>query len=312
MHRVRVAVSCFALVIMLSGCGGQSASGLLSVTAVLGEAHSFAAGERVPGDVYALAGELTVEEDAVIGGSLLVLGGEATVGGKVAGDVSLIGGRLRMLSSAQVDGALTVAGGELDLDPRAAIEGGVLQAQAQPPARARFGGSPLLDLLLRLLLPALAVGTFAYLLARYATRPFGRVSAALGGHFLVSAAMGSLAGITALVLLVLVAFTILLIPFSFAGAAALLVGIAYGWAAFGGVTGHALRSRWPRLSQPLSAALGGFLFMVALDLLGRVPVVGLIVPPLAAAAGLGAVILTRLGLSPFVPASDVAPDVVVE
>jgi hypothetical protein len=296
------------LAMLLAGCSAPDASGLFSVTAVIGEEHVLRAGDRALGDVYALAGRLTVEEGASVRGSLLVLGGEVALAGAVEGDVSLLGGRLRVLPPARIAGGLAVAGGSLDLAQDASIAGGVRQSEplsagSVPRLGSGFGGA-----LLGLLLPALGAAAAAYLLARYLARPYGRVAGALGAHFVVCGAMGFLAGVTALVLLVLVAFTVLLIPFSLAGAAGMLVATGYGWSAFGAVGGRLLLARWPRVSLPAAAALGGFCFTLALALLGRLPLFGPLLPPLAAAAGLGAVILTRFGLREFVPAVDAAPD----
>jgi hypothetical protein len=312
MNRPRRVALCSALVIILAGCAVPGAPGLLSLTVVLDEAHTVHAGERVLGDIYALAGELTIAEGGSVGGSLLALGGEVTVGGRVAGDVSLIGGRLRLLPSAQVEGALTVAGGALELARGASVAGGVRQGEALPSGARTRGGSSLFDALLGLLLPALAAAALGFLLARYLPRPFGRVTDALADHAAVCAAMGLLAGLTAVVLLVLVAFTVLLIPFSIAGALALFAATACGWAAVGAALGRRITPRWPQLSIPQSAALGAFFFTAAAGLLRLAPLVGLLVQPLLASAALGAVLLTRLGLRKFAPAQDSAPSVVVE
>lgn len=309
----RLALVCILVTValLLSGCSAQGAPGLLSVTAITGGTHTFAAGERIPGDAYVLAGKLTVEQGASLGGSLLVLGGEVDVAGRIEGDVSLIGGRLRVEPAAQIRGALTDAGGELALAPEATVTGGVRRGEPLPAAAP----SPAVTLpatLLSALLPALAVALFAWLLARALPRPFARVTDAVSDHAVVCAAMGLLAGITALVLLVLVAFTVLLIPFSIAGALGLFAAIGYGWAAVGAALGRRLRARWPRLSPANAAALGAFLFTLAFGLVRFVPLVRLVVPPLAAAIALGAVILTRFGATTFVPARDAAPDVIVE
>jgi hypothetical protein len=102
----------------------------------------------------------------------------------------------------------------------------------------------------------------------------------------------------------MMAFTILLIPVTVLG---LIVGgalIAYGLIACGFILGRIL-TRWrPDLSPSLAAFSGTFLFMASMEIVTIVPVVGGLLPLLLAVAGLGAVLLTRLGRQRFVPATE--------
>jgi len=292
-----------------AGCTRESPpSGLFSFTAILGGEHTLAAGDRVLGDVYMMAGSLVVEPGAIVAGSMLVLGGDVSLSGAVSGDVTLLGGRLEIGPSAQLAGALTIAGGELELSPEALVQGGVYEEGIAPVEQS--GSEAGVDgALLTSLATSLAVAILGYLLARYVPGPLARVSHAITGHAVVAAAMGVLAGITALVLLVLVAFTIVLIPLSLAGVAVLGMAVAYGWTGFGMAAGQLLASRFRWcLPRPASAFIGALLFMLALELLRLVPLVGGIIPLLTAIVGLGAVILTRFGLAHFAPAADEAPD----
>ncbi len=294
----------------LAGCAGPNAgSGLYSVTAILGGRHTF--GERVtlPGDVYVLAGELNIEPGASIDGALRVMDGQVSVGGAVGGDVSLLGGTLVLEPTARVQGAVQVAGGTLQRSPQAGIGRGVqVEPEAALAGRANPGASPA-GRLLSGLAQALLAGALASLLARYLTRPLARVSDVIVHHWLVAAAMGILAGCIALVMLVLIAFTIVLLPLSFVGAFALLMAVVYGWAGFGMAIGGLLGRRLtPRLGLAWRAFLGTLIFMVASGLLQMIPLIGGLLPLLAAAVGFGAVILTRFGLRTFVPAVDQAPE----
>lgn len=292
-----------------AGCTRESPpSGLFSFTAILGGEHTLAAGDRVLGDVYMMAGSLVVEPGATVAGSMLVLGGDVILNGAVGGDVTLLGGRLEIGPSAQLAGALTIAGGELDLSPQAQVQGGVHAEQNIPVEPTGSGGG--LAALLSSLATALGIAILGYVLARYLPGPLAHVTDTIVGHPIVAAAMGMLAGITALVLLVLVAFTIVLIPLSLAGVAVLGMAVAYGWAGFGMATGELLASRFGwRLPPAANTFIGALLFMLALELLRFVPLVGGIIPLLTAIVGLGAVILTRFGLTHFAPAADEAPDV---
>lgn len=293
-----------------AGCTRESPpSGLFSFTAILGGEHTLAAGDRVLGDVYMMAGSLVVEPGATVAGSMLVLGGDVILNGAVGGEVTLLGGKLGIRPTARLAGALTIAGGELDLSPQAQVQGGV-HAEQNIPVEPTGSGGGLGAALLSSLATALGIAILGYVLARYLPGPLAHVTDTIVGHPIVAAAMGMLAGITALVLLVLVAFTIVLIPFSLTGGAALLLAVAYGWTGFGMAAGQLLASRFRwRLPPAANTFIGALLFMLVLELLRFVPLVGGIIPLLTAIVGLGAVILTRFGLTHFAPAADEAPDV---
>jgi hypothetical protein len=162
--------------------------------------------------------------------------------------------------------------------------------------------------LLRLLPESLVVAVLGYVAARFLNRPLERVRRATVGHPIISAAMGVLLVLVIPALLVLMAFTVLLIPLTVV--AILLAGaiVVYAWIALGMALGLWLRERlqagW---SAPLTAFLGTALFMVATNLLALIPVAGSWVGLLATAVGTGAVFLTRFGLRDFVPTYDFAP-----
>jgi hypothetical protein len=106
-------------------------------------------------------------------------------------------------------------------------------------------------------------------------------------------------------LLVLMAFTVILIPVSLLGA--LLVGAAvlYGWIAIGSRIGQQLAGHLGREVRPATAAfLGTLSFVLVVEVSGFVPVVRAVVPILAAAAGLGAVLLTRFGTTSYAPQTE--------
>jgi len=91
--RFRPVLLLFFFSVVAAGCTGEPPpSGLFSFTAILGGRHTVAAGDRVMGNVYMLAGELVVEPGASVAGSMLVLGGDVRVSGAVSGEITLVGG----------------------------------------------------------------------------------------------------------------------------------------------------------------------------------------------------------------------------
>jgi hypothetical protein len=100
------------------------------------------------------------------------------------------------------------------------------------------------------------------------------------------------------------AFTILLIPVTVLG---LILGgavVAYGLIGWGFVLARLIARRWPALSLPLAAFLSTAFFMLLLEAITVVPLVGGLIPLLLAVTGVGAVLLTWFGRQRFVSATE--------
>ena len=208
--------------------------------------------------------------------------------------------------SASVGGNLNVGGGSYQASPGAVIEGRTHANAGIPLPELPERASPFsAGTLLRNLLNALLLGLLAALLVRRFPHGIQRVGEAATRHGLVSAAVGLLVGVVGISLLVTMAYTILLIPVSLLGLLALGLGVVTGWIGLGVRAGS-----WAahRLQRPLSPARSAFLgtlgFVLLLELLTALPVVGGLLGIVVAAIALGAVSLTRFGLQRFVPVGE--------
>jgi len=120
----------------------------------------------------------------------------------------------------------------------------------------------------------------------------------VGRHPVVTATVGLLLVLTAVSLLVFMAFTLVLIPVSLLGLAA---GIAVatlgiiGW-------GHRLGRHLPLHEPGAATAAATAAVVVSLQLVGAVPVVGDIVVGFVLLSGLGAIAITYVGFTEFHPA----------
>lgn len=242
-------------------------------------------------DVLVVAGgEATVPAATTTPGPLYVIGGSATVAGTVEGDVVLLAGNLTVADGGAVTGELAAYGGSLDLDDGATV--GTLTTLPTSTAADPAGAGPGW-----LALQAVVLGGAAGLLARRRPRALATVGDAVREHPVVVGTVGALTGATALVLLVFMAFTVVLLPVTVLGLAAGAVTAAYGYVAVGALAGR----RLPVARPDVGAALGTVGLVVAMALVGRVPVVGPVVQFGVLAAGLGAVVVTYFGLRPFEP-----------
>ncbi|HSQ26765.1 MAG TPA: hypothetical protein VLM80_06535 [Anaerolineales bacterium] len=306
MKKLRLLIASLAALFLLSAC---DTSGLYHFTLVLEGEHQFTDGQRLPGSVLVLGGQVDIDPTAQVAGSIFILEGLVNLHGEVGQDVTLVGGELNIGPEAHILGSLRVGGGDLTLSEQARIDGKVEQSSSlEIPAselsassrRGSWGGT---------LFNALLIGGLAYALSRYLGRPTRRVAEASLQHPVVAVSMGLLTGVVGLSLLVLMAFTIVLIPVSLLGLFALGLMIAFGWAAMGAGAGAWLAAKLGlKCSVSASAFAGAFLLMLALDLLNWIPVVGAPSAILISVNGLGAVLLTRLGMVKFIPAMDQEED----
>ncbi len=306
MKKLRILIASLAL-LLLSAC---DASGLYHFTLVMEGEPQFTDGQRLPGSVLVLGGQVDIDSSAQVAGSMFILNGLVNLHGKMGEDIILVGGELNIGPEAHILGSLRVGGGDLTLSEQARIDGKVETSSSilEIPAselstssrRGSWGGT---------FFNALLIGSLAYALSRYLRRPTRRVAEASLRHPVVAVSMGLLTGVVGLSLLVLMAFTIVLIPVSLLGLFALGLMVTFGWAAMGAEAGAWLSAKLGlKCSVSVSAFAGAFLMMLALDLLNRIPVIGAPTAILITVNGLGAVLLTRLGMVKFIPAMDQEED----
>ena len=287
----------------LSACTAGGETGAYSGTLVLEGSHHYSPGAVLPGLFLVLDGEAALAAGARVDGPVFLMGGRLVIDGTVNGEVSVIGGSLEVGPQAEITGDLRVGNGKLELSPSARLHGQTLTGAASGLEPEQLFPSSSVETRLAWLLPqALLFGAAAALAQRFLPAPARRVRRAAVGHPLVSGAMGLLAGLVGLILLVVLAFTLILIPVTLLGFILGVLAVGWGWIGIGLEAGAWLRARWKPSWSPLQAAFAGaFLFSVVLNLCTLLPLAGSYLGLCAAALSLGAVTLTRFGLRDFTP-----------
>jgi cytoskeletal protein CcmA (bactofilin family) len=290
------------LALLLTAC---EPTGLYRFAVALEGEHTLAAGETIEGDLIILGGAVRLETGARLTGSVYMMGGQFEADGIISGDVTQLSGSITLGASSRIEGDLNSGGGRLELADQAVIEGEVIMDGIQFPdisqqsAAQRWVG---------LLGQSLILVVLAYVSARYFPAPAARIERAVAGHPVVCGAVGLLVFIVLPVLLVMMAFTIVLIPVTLIGLVATLLVLAYAGIIYGRLIGRQLARVFTGNLAPTPAAiLGTLVFVVIINLLQFVPVVGAVVVILAGCVGFGAILLTRFGLIEYVPASEEAP-----
>jgi hypothetical protein len=252
-------------------------------------------------------GSLLIEPGARLEGDIYQLGGETKIEGNLAGSLSLFNGKLTLGPQAHITGDLLLGGGQAYIDPQATIGGEMIESSTPLPSDEDLGWFNSQDLAYRLAL-ILGVSFTAYVIRRFFSNPLGRVSRAVRRHPVPAAAMGFLVFVVGLSLLVQMAFTVLLIPVSMLGLLLFGLAIGYGWTAVGVVAGDALLNRLPlKFTPAIKAGIGVFVVMLVLNSLALLNLGGLLAMLTISLVGLGAVTLTRFGLTEFVPANHIGP-----
>lgn len=228
---------------------------------------------HVTGDLAVIGGSARIHEGARIDGDANAIGGSITIdeGGRVDGEVSVIGGIVRGAEHARGRGVKIVAGGDRDDDKQELS----LFARASRAVSSAVSSAALLFVLGSVLI-ALAGDRFDHLRGEIAARP------------MKSIAMGLVGGIGTIIALIVLAVTVIGIPFSAVGAVLFLFAIFAGTAAAAttagaAIAGHRFRSPYGHL------AVGCAIYLVA----GLLPWIGGWLQMAMLLAGYGAIVSTR-------------------
>jgi hypothetical protein len=258
-------------------------------------------------DVEVVGGSRTIREGEVVR-DLTVMGGSVDVAGHVTGDLTVMGGSAHLRSTARVDGDATTAGGHIKIDPGATVAGdvGAVGGVIEGADHASGSGGIRLDVTdddehdepgffasaartvgsgVRSAALLFVLGAFFLALGAERSERLRTEIAARPMHSIALGAVGILGTSAALIVL---AVTVIGIPFALIGA---LAAVVFG---FAGVTsvltvvgalaaGHRTSNDYARL------AVGCALYFV----IGLVPWVGWWAQLAVVLAGVGSVVATR-------------------
>ena len=292
------------LSLLLVGCD----DGIYSATFIFDGEHQFVAGTQLPGDVYVRAGTAEFATDAHVAGSIYIIGGTLQIDGQVGGDVVVLDGQVTLGPQAYIGGELRLGGGTVNQAPAAVIQGGIVQNPIPLPVEdlaSTTGG----DDWLRLLITAFLLSLLGGVWARKQPQPLQHVGQTAVNHWLVTGATGLLILLVLPVLLVLMAFTIILLPLVLILSGLFLLLWAYGIVALGYQLGNLLARLSNRSISPGWATFAGTLLLM---LLFFMPLVGDLVVGLTAVFSMGALLLTRFGLRSYTPPAFLREEDVVD
>lgn len=266
-------------------------SGVDTVELLLDGEHQI---ESHRGALVVAEATVTIPTEATVPGPVYVVGGELTIDGTVEGDVIQLAGTIVVPDGGEVAGELRRIAGTREIATDARIgdltEFEVVSAESD--STVGVGATAFL---------AGLMAAAAALVARNRRFQLANVADAMTRHPLVSLTTGGLVFITGIAVLVFMGFTLVLLPVAAIGVLVGLLTIGFGALALGQIVGAWL----PIEGRSTGTALGTAAVIVAMRLVAEIPILGSIVPPVALLGSLGAVVVTYFGLTTFQP--DVLP-----
>lgn len=288
------------LLLALSGCAGEEAEGA-SVTLIWGGTHEVGEGSALPGDVFMTDGWLRLAPGARLEGDLTMLGGALESAGAIGGDVLVLGGAAAFAGGGSVEGNLDYTSGAVVEMAPGVVQGQVTERLGSPDTDAFLRQDETgVDDFLRALISYLVLAAAGAFLAVRRPALLARVAEAATQHPLVGGAVGLLSGLVAPALLVLMAFTVVLLPVTTVGLILAVLVVGYAQMALGWAAGQWLARRrgWAAGRATFAGTLA---LLVALWLLRLIPVAGDLLAMLVTLVAVGAVLLTRFGTVAYQP-----------
>lgn len=304
---------------------------------IFGSNFTIESGDEFEGDLVVFGGNVTVEKDADLNGNLVVFGGTVTSSGNMNGDVVVIGGQVKLEQTAIVSGDVVTIGGQLQQAEGATVEGEVINnisPEVQLPSGSlppivdvpNVGVPPVINMdynpfweFSRVLGSALLVSFLGILAALFFQKQLDHASQAVVAQPLMTTSIGLLT----VVVMIIAAFTIILLPIVALG----LIPLAFAWL-FGVISiGQEIGDRFARAihqnwTPVVATGVGTFVlvFIVAAiqslnSLAPFLACITWIFPVLIGLLAIGAVVITRFGTRPvqgpamtvYTPPTDSSP-----
>jgi len=272
---------------------------------VFGDTYTLHSGDTLVGDLFILGGSVTLEENSRVEGNVILVGGSLSIQGAIEKDLVALGGTPTIESTGRIGGdAVTIGSnlsGDTDLVAGEIIteHSGVFNIKMFDErfptvgvARVPFLWGILSTFFSVFFMTAMAIGIVLIM-----PKQTERTARVLVQQPVASGGMGCLTVAIAPIILVALAITIILIPVSLLGAAALVALVIFGWAAIGLGLGKRLAQALHQDWHPaVAAGIGTFgLTLVTLGLSRVIICVGWMLPFLVSMVALGAVMLVFFG-----------------
>ena len=317
--KILTLLSLLVLVLVPTSSAHAQGTGPGGGRVIFGSNFTLESEDEFNGDLVVFGGNVIIESGAELNGNLVVFGGTIAADGNINGDVAIIGGQVELEENAVVSGDVVTIGGQVQRAEGATVEGEVIHNVAPevqlpsgrippdvdvpsvPVPQINVGFNPFWEFG-RVFGSALLVSILGILATLFFQDRLDRVSQAIVTQPLMTTSIGLLT----IVVMIIAAFTLILLPVVGLGLIPLAFAWLFGVIAMGQEIGdrfaRALRQDW---TPVISAGLGTFalVFVVASiqslhNLAPFLACITWILPVLVGLLAIGAVVITRFGARP--------------
>lgn len=280
---------------------------------VIGQSFTLKENQVLNGDLAIIGGSASLREGSQVRGSVVVIGGLLEIDGFVTGDIQAIGGSVTLNKTAVIEGSVFNFGSNLRQVDGATIEGSQItnlpfdlefseleipDATAVPFEAARRT-TGFITRFIWAILQILAMGGLAMLVILIAPKSTDRIATSIGKQPFTHWGIGLLTAFAFPAIIMVCFITIVLIPLGLIGIMALIVALIYGWIALGYEIGKRLFANNSNMSPALIAGIGTVILSVVARVLGAIPCIGWLLTTTLSLFGLGAIILTKVGMRDY-------------
>ena len=273
---------------------------------IFGSNFTLESGDTFDGDLVLFGGNVTIEEDSKLNGDLVVIGGRVDSNGQLNGDVVVVGGQINLDESAVVSGDVVTIGGQLQQAEGAQIEGDVVNNVAPaidipngrvppvipgvpnvpdvPNPNIRINFNPLAEMFW-VFFSAILGSAFAMLLALFWQTQIQRAGAAIVSQPVMVGAVGLLAVVAGVILVITIVPPILVVF-------AWLFGVVALGSEVGERFAKAINQPW---SPVLTTGFGTFLLLLVGGAVGLIPCLGGLVQFVLGLLAIGGAMISWFG-----------------
>lgn len=280
---------------------------------VVGDQFILTSDQVLNGSLVVLGGNVDIQKGAVVHGDIATLGGNINFAGTVNGTINAIGGNISLQPGAVIEGDITSVAGVITGIDNALVNGTVntvspqgwnfnLNQNSGSGALTSSGRSfnGLFSDIIAKIFGIFAMGILALVVTLVLPKPVNNVSKSIEEQPWLSVGSGLLAMVAFPLLVIILTITLILIPAMLVSVLVAVVAGILGWIAVGKYLGDRLavlfKTDW---ADAVSAGLGSLIIGTVTWLLGYFFCLGGFLNLLAAAIGLGGVILSRFGYAAY-------------
>ncbi len=313
---IKVSISILAVLILAAVFTiDVSAAPIEDDRTVVGSSYTLESGRILDGNLNVIGGVVDIEEDASITGDMLVLGGLVNIDGTIEGNLIAVGGTVTLENNAVVEGNLISPGSYVNTDENAVVEGDVITTWEIPwtdfelpminqPSivnTPRVQGLSLLNRIGQFMGSMIVTVALGALMLLVMPKPAETMTAALTAEPWHVLGFGALTAFAMLFGGIILAITICMIPVVLVVGLAFCLAMLAGWLALGYELGKRMaesifKTTWHPV---LSAVLGNLVLFLLAKGLGIIPCIGWFLVLVASLFGLGMAVVTLFGTNPY-------------